>query len=250
MARVTEAKLQQEAVPEDFLRLALEAQSPQKRERYAQAGLTLADVELTPDTRVLLLRQLYLSQLERRQLGRAARTAMEMAEIGPLADVAHHDAARALAADGDLAAAISAQRLAARKAPATRRSFQLWSLATLQHHAGEPGAALDSLSRATRWASRDGPLLRAHAAYVTLDSGEIPEALDEVTASLKASACRQGYGEYLLGMIAYLASDGRSAAPLLRAFLRRHAATDVPQLLTLQEELRRARRVLAQIESV
>lgn len=216
----------------------------------AQAGLAhaVAD-ELTPDTHVLLLRQVYLGHLELKQLAQAAEVAAQMAAIGPLRDVALHDAARALGAMGDLDAAIEQQRLAARAAPPERRSFHLWGLATLQHFAGRAEGALATLSRAERWAARDRALLRAHGALIQLERGGAVEGLADILSDLKASRAAEGYGRFLLGMIAHQMGDPRSAAVHLRAFLNRHASADAPKALTLGEELRRARRVLARIES-
>src|SRR5690606_31634678 len=94
-----------------WLARAMRAVKPQGRIEAAQAGLELPDAEVAPDTRVLLLRQLYLGCLELRQLRRAAEVAATMASVGPLRDVAHHDRARALFAAGEAAEAIAAQRL-------------------------------------------------------------------------------------------------------------------------------------------
>lgn len=235
--------------PEDFLWLALRAGSSAERARWARAGLAAAEEDLVPDTQVLLLRQLYLAFLAQRELKRAAEVARQMTRVGAMPDVAHHDAARALYALGDVRAAIGEQRLATRAAPASRRSFHAWSLATWQHFAGDVDGALTSLRRARRWASRGGPLLRAHAAYVKLDAGRGVRRLDEILRDLQKSRSREGYGQFLLGMIAFHMGDRRRAAPHLRSFLRRNASADEAKALTLREELRRARLALARIES-
>lgn len=237
--------------PEEYLRRALRAVSPEGRMQLAQSGLDESRrQELTPDTHVLLLRQVYLAHLEMGQLDEAAAVALEMASVGPLRDVSFHDAARVFAAMGDLDGAIEHQRLAARAAPAERRSFHLWSLATLQHFAGRPRAALATLRRAERWATRDRALLRAHEAHIRLDRGELVEGLGEVVEALSRSRASQGYGGYLLGMIAYQTGDRRTARVRLRAFLNRHASADAAQAMTLREELRRARVAMAELESV
>lgn len=198
---------------------------------------------------MLLLRQIYLTHLVGHRFRKAAEVAAQMAAIGPLRDIAHHDRARALAALGALTEAIEAQRLAARHAPAERRSFQSWSLGTLLHFDGDLEAALHALGRAERWAHRDRAMVRAHAAYVRLSGGLAVPELDERIADLQKSPAREGYGQWLLGMIGYELGDRRKAAVHLRAFLRRHAAADEAKAITLREELRRARVVLAEIES-
>jgi len=234
---------------EDFLRLALCARSPRVKARFARAGLAVHERELAPDTQVLLLRQLYMAHLEQRQLRRATEIARQMAAVGPLRDIAHHDAARALFALGDLAGAVAEQRLAARAAPAARRSFHLWSLATWQHFAGDHPGALRTLRRGLRWATRDRALLAAHAAYVELDAGDVPEELERIVRDLSESRAREGYGQFLLGQIAWHVGDRRRAAAHLRAFLRRNAGISEAKSLTLREELRRARVALASLES-
>ncbi len=235
--------------PEDFLWRALRADSALGRAKWARAGLARAEEDLAPDTQVLLLRQLYLAHLELRQLRKAVEVARQMAAVGPLSDIAHHDAARALYALGDVDGAVAEQRLAARAAPPARRSFHLWSLATWQHFGGDPDGALRTLDRAGRWAARDRALLRAHAAYVKLEQGRAVRGLEGILRGLQRSRSREGYGQFLLGMIAWLMGDTRRAAPHLRSFLRRNASADEAKALTLREELRRARLALARIES-
>lgn len=235
--------------PADYLRLALGAQNAVGRARYARLGLALDDIEEDPETQVLLLRQLYLSHMDSRRFAAAAEVATQMAAIGPLRDIAHHDRSRAEAARGETDTAILAQRSACRAAPPDRRSFQWWSLATLQHFADDHDGALRSLKHAERWAHRDRPLIRAHRAHVMLDQKRMPHELDRIISDLGKSPAREGYGQYLLGMIAHQLGDPRRAAVHLRAYLRRNAAADAAKTATLAEEFRRARKVLASIES-
>jgi len=239
-------------VPEDLLRLAIQATNATERARYARAGLALEEGELDEDTQFLLLRQLYLAQIEQRRFRKATEVARQMVSVSGgtgLRDIAHHDASRALIALGDTSEAVEEQRAAARHAPARRRSFQLWSLATLLHFAGESEGALRALARAERWAQRDLPLLRAHAAYIQLDRGEAPAGLEEIVAGLMRAKCREGYGQFVLGMIHVHMGDARRASMHLRAFLRRNALVDPAKATTLREELRRARTALAAITS-
>ena len=93
------------------------------------------------------------------------------------------------------------------------------------------------------------PMIRAHVAYVRLDADLAVAELDAIVSALQKSPAREGYGQWLLGMIAYQLGDHRKAAVHLRAWLRRHAARDEAKTLTLREELRRARLALARIES-
>lgn len=235
--------------PEECLRQALESDSPGHRAQHARDGLAKT-AALEPDTEVLLLRQLYLAHLESRQLRHAADIALRMAEVGVLVDVARHDASRALMALGDREGALAQQRLAVRAAPPDRRSFQWWGLATLLHFGGDPDAAESALQKGERWAHEDRPLLRAHRAWVRLEAGRAVRNLDAIVRGLEDSTkARKGYGELVLGMLRYQMGDTRAAAVHLRAWLRRHASADVAKAITLREELRRARTILAEIES-
>lgn len=234
--------------PEQALLAALRARGPELRKRAAERGLA-EHTSVTGDTKVLLLRQLYVSHVELRQLRQAADVAIRAARLGPLEDILWHDASRALFALGEIPEAILMQRRAARTAPVERRSFQLWGLATVQHHMGDADGALATLTKAMRSAQRDRALLRAHALYVRLDSGKPARNIRRTVESLRASPNADGYGRFLLGMIAYHVGDIREARVHLGAFLRRNAAVGVVKELTLREELRRARVALSGIHS-
>ena len=82
-----------------------------------------------------------------------------------------------------------------------------------------------------------------------LDAGKPARNLRRTLDTLRASPNAEGYGRFLLGMIAHLMGDDREAVVQLRAFLRRNADAGVAKELTLREELRRARLVLAKIDS-
>jgi hypothetical protein len=230
---------------DDLLERAIAARDPAERERFARRGLDLDDPQRTPDTQFLLLRQLYLAQLERDRWDEAVAIAEDMASVGAFVDLAHNDRSRALSARGDSFAAIAAQRDALAAAPAERRSFQGFFLATLLHFDGDVPGALAAVASAERAAARDRPLVRALGAYIRLDAGMPALHLAEIVADLGKSRAREGYGQYLLGMIAHHMGDTARAAAHLRAFLRRNAAIERAKVITLSEELRRARRALA-----
>lgn len=233
----------------DCLAAALRARTLASRAEWARRGLAAEDEELDPEIQFLLLRQLYLVHIEEDQLQPALDIVTQMAAIGPMRDLAAHDRARVLWARGDMREAIEAQRHAARLAPPDRRSFHALGLASLQHFAGDADAALRSLERAERWSHRDRVLVRAYRVYVELSGDRVPERLEETRKALAQSPLREGYGQFLLGMIAFELGDHPMAAVHLRAFLRKNAAVDRAKALTLREELRRARRALADIES-
>lgn len=230
---------------EVLLERAIASREPEEREAWAREGLAVDDPKRTPDTQFLLLRQLYLAQLERDRWSEAVALAKAMAEVGPFADLAHNDRSRALSARGDAEAAIDAQREALAAAPKERRSFQGFFLATLLHFDGRVAEALAVVGKAERAAARDRPLVRALGAFIRLDAGLAVPRLSEIVTDLARSRSREGYGQYLLGMIAHHVGDRPRAAAHLRAFLRRNAAIDRAKVVTLREELHRARRVLA-----
>ena len=236
--------------PEEYLRAALEADTPESRAEHARAGLGAGADDLAPDTEFLLLRQLYLSELEAHRFKAAATLARRMAHLGPLMDVARHDASRAFLALGDRDSAIAEQRLAARAAPPDRRSFQWWALGALLHFSGDHHSAVSAFTRAERWAHDDRPLIRGHRAWVDLETDQPFEGLAEIVSDLASSPrASKGYGTLVLGMISYHIGDFKRAAQYLRAFLRRNASADRAKELALRDELRCARTVLAEIES-
>jgi len=197
----------------------------------------------------LLLRQLYLAHLDEEALDEALSIAEQMVRVGPMQDIAHHDRGRVHVARGDLRKAIEAQRLAARHAPPSRRSFHSLALAQFQHFAGDSEFSLRTLEKAQRWSLGDRALVRGFRAYVELETDRVPEGLEATRRALNASPMREGYGQFVLGMIAWHLGDKRMATVHLRVFLRKNASADKAKAATLREELKRARKVLSQTES-
>ena len=66
-------------LPEDYLARALRADDPEGRRREAELGLALPAESIEADTRVLLLRQLYLAEMAERRYRKAAESAALMA---------------------------------------------------------------------------------------------------------------------------------------------------------------------------
>lgn len=226
---------------------AIRAKEPARRLEYAESALQVE--ELTAEMRMLLLRQAYLAFMELGRFEQAAKTAQKMCQLRPedsaLLDIAFHDAARAHHALGNRAQAISFLRLAVRHAPPDRRSFQMWSLATAQHFAGHVDDALQTLKKALLHSARDRALIRGHRAFIRLEAGRPVRRLADVQRSLGASKAREGYGRFVLGMIAHHLGDHATARVHLRAFLHRNASADRAKVVTLSDEIARARSVLA-----
>jgi len=225
--------------PEQLLRRAMDAKAPAARARLARRGLASRS-RLDRTTHAMLLRQLYLALFEGREFEEARRVAESAIELGVLADVLHHDAARAAAAEGLLDEAATHLRAAARRAPASRRALHWWTLGSTYFLAGKYAAAAGALERAVRWGTLDKPLYRAQLALVRLASGEragdedeLQEAIDE----LAAAPCGQGYGRFVLGHLAYASGQFSAARRYLEAFVRRTETGGTAMRIALDGEV-------------
>jgi tetratricopeptide (TPR) repeat protein len=197
----------------------------------------------------MLLRQLYLSHYELRRFDRAHALALQALELDVLPDVLQQDAARAALAKGDVTAALVHLRCAARRAPASRRSFHLWTLGStllLLHRYAE---ATVVLARAVRWGTHDKPLYRGHLALVRLAMGERVDDLQAIIDELALAPCAQGYGRFVLGHLAYATGAWAAARRHLRAFVQRTEAARPALAIALDGELRMARATLIKIST-
>ena len=204
---------------DEFLRKAMVARSPAARARWARQGLaTRAPLDKT--TQAMLLRQLYLSHFELRRFQPAHEIARQALELGVLVDVFRQDAARAALAAGDVDAAVAHLRLAARRGPASRRPFHLWTLGSVLFLVHRYAEATAALARAARWGTRDKPLYRAHLALVRIAAGERVADLQSMIDDLAQAPCGRGYGRFVLGHLAYAAGEWEAARRFLEAFVR------------------------------
>lgn len=226
--------------PRDALRFALEgiAQADEAAARGEQDDL---------ESRLLLLREVFKAHLRAGRPRSAHAIARKMTKLGTLAEVAHADLGRACAALHWFERAARSYRLAARFAPANRRSTHWSASAMALFHAGHFDESLAALERALRWSTQSRPLHRAQSAMVELARGRAPAELPAIIADLEASRAGEGYGRFVLGVIAWMQGDHHRAAPLLREFVARNA-TDAMRAATLAGELTRARAALASIE--
>ena len=234
--------------PEDFLRKAMSARSSASRARFARRGLaTRAPLDRT--THAMLLRQLYLSYFEARRFRQAHEVALQAIELNVLADVLHQDAARAALARGDLDGAIAHLRTAARRGPASRRPFHLWTLGGTLFLAQKYAEAVGALARASRWGTRDKPLYRAHLALARMASGEKVPDLQETITALAEAPCGQGYGRFVLGHLAYASGEWTAARRYLESFVKRTQSSRTAMEIALEGELRMSRATLAKMRS-
>lgn len=229
---------------EEYLRLAMAAPSPEEAAALAREGLAVLP---TGDAEgvVLLQREIFKAHLVAGRPRSAHAIARKMVRAGALPEVTHADLGRACAALGWWSRAAQAYRLAARFAPARRRSLHWGACASAFHHASLHDDALSALDRALRWSSATRPLHRAHAALVRIDRGDIIDDLDVIVADLEVARCGEGYGRYVLGRLMYFSGDRSRAARFLREFLRRNVGDPLREA-TLAGEIRAARALLQQ----
>ncbi|MFI5300059.1 MAG: hypothetical protein ACHREM_18385, partial [Polyangiales bacterium] len=210
--------------PTRSLERALHAKTPDARARYARAGLNgPCDLE----TKALLLRQLYLAELERGRLGIARDVAEQIVELTALdptmADVAHHDAARACQAVGEVDAAIAHLRGAIQRAPIARRGFHLSTLGGLLYAIGRAEEAIAPLQRALEMPSTAALLVRGQLALAqhAASPSASRRALDEAYTALSIDASGEGYGRFVLGELAFARGDRAAARRWLESFVTR-----------------------------
>lgn len=224
------------------------ARTPRSRAMYARRGLA-ARSPLDRTTHAMLLRQLYLSLYEGRRFEQAHTIALQALELDVLPDVLNQDAARAALATGDLDAALKHLRAAARRGPASRRPFHLWTLGSTLFLAQRYAEATAALNRAARWGTKDRPLYRAHLALSKIAAGERVSSLQETINALAEAPCGQGYGRFVLGHLAYAAGEWSAARRYLEAFLKRTSSSRPALGIALEGEVRMARATLQKMSA-
>ncbi len=229
--------------PELLLRKATLARTSVTRAKYAERGLSQA-APLDHTTRVLLLRQLYLSYMEGRRFADALAIAEQMVDTTVMPDVARQDAARACLGLGERDKAIEHLRIGSRVSPPARRAFHLWTLGTVLYLEGRYTDACGTLSRAARWGTTDKPLYLAGLGLARLAAGEEVPELAELRERLSDAPCGQGYGQFVLGELCFALGDYAGAARYLRTFLKRVTSGRVALQVSLSGEILRARRLI------
>ena len=224
----------------------MDARTPATRARHAKAGLASRQ-RLEPTTHAMLLRQLYLALYENRRFEEAHKIALQAITCDVLSDVLHQDAARAALASGDASEAIAHLRTAARRSPASRRPFHLWTLGATLFLMQRYSEAISALERATRWGTHDKPLYRAHLALARLAAGAVVPDLQLTIDSLAHAACGKGYGRFVLGHLAYAAREWDAARKYLEAFVKKAETSRATMTIALEPELRMAKATLAKM---
>jgi tetratricopeptide (TPR) repeat protein len=236
------------STPELLLRKATLARTSGTRAKYAERGLAFsAGVDRT--TRALLLRQLYLSHMEARRFAEALQAADLMVQANIMPDVARQDAARACLGLGDREAAVAHLRLASRVSPPARRAFHLWTLGSVLYLMGHHREAAGALMRASRWGTTEKPLYLAQAALAKHAAGEACPDLAGLRERLADAPCGQGYGQFVLGELAYIVGDFATARQYLRLFVKRTTSGRVALEVALSGEIAHARRLVRAMRS-
>lgn len=236
----------------ELLRKATQAESSGARAKYATRGLAQVGGDRT--LRAMLLRQLYLSQMESEHFEAARQTAREVLELGLLPDVACQDLARAQLALGHYREAVEELRRASRVGPASRRAFHLWTLGSTLYFGQEYAAAATALERAVRWGTTARPLYRAQLLLARLSQGRkitparLATSLAQARQELEGAPCGQGYGRYVLGELAHRQGDMPATRRYLEEFIQRSDGGRVAQRVALSAELARARHLLSTLE--
>jgi tetratricopeptide (TPR) repeat protein len=195
----------------------------------------------------MLLRQLYLSLLEEKNFEEALAVAEQNLKTGVLKDVVYQDAARACLGLGELERAAGYLRLAGRTGPASRRAFHCWTLGSVLYLAKEFDQAILSFSRAVRWGTTDRPLYRAQLALARRGAGYKGDNLAALYDQLAGVPCGNGYGQFVLGELAYYCGDWERAREHLLAFVKRTTQGRVAMSVALKGELSQARRLLQSV---
>jgi tetratricopeptide (TPR) repeat protein len=232
--------------PEIMLRKATLARTPLARAKYAERGLS-HNGAVDRTTRAMLLRQLYLSHMEGRRFPEALSVAHSMLENAVMPDVARQDAARACLGLGDREGALLHLRIASRVSPPTRRAFHLWTLGSVLFLAGQYREAVGSLSRAARWGTTDKPLYRAQLALARRAAGEAVGGLGAIRERLEEAPCGQGYGQFVIGAIAFEEKNDELSERYLSLFIQRTTTGRVALEVALSGEVAYARRLLRRI---
>jgi tetratricopeptide (TPR) repeat protein len=203
---------------------------------------------LDDTTQAMLLRQLYLAHMETRKFDLALEVSRKMIDLRVLPDAAQQDAARACLGLSDHERAVEHLRIAGRVAPASRRAFHAWTLGSTLYLLGRSGEAIGALERAVRWATSAKPLYMAQLALAHIAAGEPPpQSLQELRDALQDAPCGQGYGQFVLGELAFHIGDRKEARRCLERFVRRAASGRVALEVGLSAEVERARGLLEQL---
>jgi tetratricopeptide (TPR) repeat protein len=195
----------------------------------------------------MLLRQLYLANMEDRKFRVALDRAVQLIDLGVMSDVARQDAARACLGLNRVEEAVEHLRIAARVSPASRKAFHYWTLGSIYYLVDRFDEAVTALARAALWGTTDKPLYRAQLALARRATGQHVPELEALRDALDDAPCGQGYGKFVLGELAVCLGDLDEAVACLGSFVRRTSAGRIALQVALERELAKARRLLGEL---
>ena len=99
-----------------------------------------------------------------------------------------------------------------------------------------------------RWGTTDKPLYQAQLVLARLANGEKPGDLSAVRERLSEAPCGQGYGQFVLGELAFHAGDRKEARRHLARFVKRSTTGRVALAVALDAEINRARTLLERLD--
>lgn len=212
------------------------AKSARARASYARAGLERNPVD--PETRWLLLRQLYIAHLETRAWALARQVAEDMAIVNPaLRDVALFDLARAYFAERRWAEGRLALLRSLDNAPRERRWDCVFALARADAVRGAPKEALWWL-KTGRATDRSNACVQAAKVIWRAQAGESVTrgSLAKAYAALQSMTTRPIIGDFFAAQLLQLLGSP-DAATVFEQF--QHAALELGciQRLGLAAEL-------------
>jgi len=233
----------------DYLARALRSKNPGQRRALAEAGLVRLDQEDDddPEMEALLLRQLYLAELEDGDLQAALDTATEMVDLETLGDIARQDAARAAAALGKIDVAAAHLRIAAEVCPLERRAFHLATLGALLRFAGRTSEAVQVFETAASLAEKDRWLYLGQWALAEKAAGQEPTwSFSDLRQGLESTQSQKGYALWVLGEVCSALGDQAAGARYLTRFLGRLEGAPRAKALALAGEVAHAKVLLSQ----
>jgi len=235
-----------------FLLRALGTKVAQKKRSFAEQGLRALDLlplddEEDDELEALLLRQVYLADIEEGHDKEALMVATEMLEIGALGDIARQDAARAALGTQNIEAAIEHLQVAATICPPSRRAFHYGHLGALLRFSGHAQEAIDAFKTALRWATEHRTLYYAQQALTEAADGATLADLSSLRKNLELDEPRPGYALWILGELCVLLGDEVAGADYLRRFISRQSTAPRAKSLALKEEIAHAHALLNQI---
>lgn len=236
--------------PAGFLLKALGVQDPRQKRSFAEQGLHALDREAEDHEMYgLLLRQIYLADIEEGHDEDALHIASELIDLGTLGEVARQDAARAALGAHDISAAIGHLRIAARVCPPGRRAFHYGHLGALLRFAGQAEQAEDAFAKALKWATEHRKLYEAQKALAQAQAGKAVTGLIELRDALEDDEKLPVYALWILGELCLLLGENDQGREYLEQFLARQVGISRAKSLALQGEIAHATALLERLSA-